>query len=169
MPCVKTQNLERRVNCSVLQCVAVYCSVCCNVLKHRITSAASSHCNTLQHTATHCNTLQHSRKVLGWHQSRVRVLIAATKCKIILNTANRCNTLKHNEIRCNTLQHTATHCNTLQHTATHCNTLQHSRKALGGHQGRAGSEGVCHYLFQVSVRCSVLQFAAVLLQCIQSV
>ena len=63
--------------CSVLQCVAVCCSVlqhenrnpitrrrdvprnlvkiCCSVLQH-----AATRCNTLQHTATHCNTLQHT-------------------------------------------------------------------------------------------------------------
>ena len=35
---------------SVLQCVAVCCSV-----QHTAT-----HCNTLQHTATHCNTVQHT-------------------------------------------------------------------------------------------------------------
>ena len=45
----------------------------------------TSHCNTLQHTATHCNTLQHT----------------ATYCLTLLRTATHCNTL----------QHTATHCN----------------------------------------------------------
>jgi len=29
----------------------------CNTLQHTAT-----HCNTLQHTATHCNTLQHTAK-----------------------------------------------------------------------------------------------------------
>jgi len=43
-----------------------------------------------------------------------------------------------------TLQHTATHCNTLQHTATHCNTLQH----IATH--------VCCSVLCVEVRCSVL-------------
>ena len=77
---------------------------------------ATTHCNTLQHTATYCNTLQH--------------------------TATRCNTLQHAATHHDTLQHTAmmhvveqlasqvhctaTHCNTLQHTATHYNTLQHT-------------------------------------------
>ena len=57
----------------------------------------STHCNTLQHTATHCNTQR--------YVSHTRV-----------------NTLQHTATHCNTLQHTATHCNTLQHTATHKGT-----------------------------------------------
>jgi len=62
------------------------------------TATLSTHCNTLQHTATHCHTLQH--------------------------TAAHCNTLQHTATHCITLQHTASHCNTLQLTATHCNSLQ---------------------------------------------
>jgi len=75
------------VCCSVLQCVAEYCIVRTRstnesrCLKRRTIQlnneapngspriCASTHCNTLQHTATHCNTLQH--------------------------TATHCNTLQH--------------------------------------------------------------------------
>jgi len=77
----------RHVWCSVLQCVAVCCSVVqrgaawysvvqcvavavccsCSVLqcvftldpnRHHV-FATATHCNTLQHTATHCNTLRY--------------------------------------------------------------------------------------------------------------
>jgi len=91
---------RQALRCSVLQCVAV----CCSVLQAlRCTSNQSSEpCEMAQyshpqHTATHCNPLQH--------------------------TAVHCNTLQYTATHCSTLQHTATHCNTLQHTATHCNTL----------------------------------------------
>ena len=73
---------------------------------------STTHCNTLQNTATLSSTVQHS--------------------------ATRCNTLQHTATHCSTLQHTVTHalwqiwapdtvessatlCNTLQHSATHCN------------------------------------------------
>jgi len=126
---------------SVLQCVAVRCSVSIQHTSRndhvRQNIAQSEHelytathcntCNTLQHTATHCstcNTLQHT----------------ARHCNTLQHTATHCNTLQHTathkpvemamfaptspgpSTNC-TLQHTATHCNTLQHTATHCNTL----------------------------------------------
>jgi len=102
---------------SVLQCVAVCCSlcvaVCCGVCsrvfsiftraqlsqtRHGtiILQHTATHCKTLQHIATYCNTLQH------------------TQCPAKSNTS-RNNTATH----CNTLQHTATHCSTLQHTAAH--------------------------------------------------
>jgi len=67
----------------------------------------TSHCNTLQHTATHCNTLQHT--ALNITQQYVK---SSCISSVIHHTATHCNTL----------QHTASHCITLQHTATHCNT-----------------------------------------------
>jgi len=56
---------------SVLQCVVVvyyYCNTlqhiyCYNTLPLLLQHTAfttTTHCNTLQHTATHCNTLQHT-------------------------------------------------------------------------------------------------------------
>ena len=86
----------------------------------RILLDASTHCNTLQHTATHCNTLQHSATLC------ITLQHTATHCNTLQHTATRCNTLQHTATHCNTLPHTATHCNTLQHTVTHCNTLQHT-------------------------------------------
>jgi len=66
--------------CSVLQCVAVCCSVPATSNRtqletddfsiissfrilsrqHTTTQNTAKHCKTLQHTATHCNTLQHT-------------------------------------------------------------------------------------------------------------
>jgi len=81
--------IQKRV--CVRMCVCVYVCLCACMCV-----CASTHCNTLQHTATHCNTMQHN--------------------------AAQFNTLQHTATHCNTRQHTATHCNTLQHTTTHCNT-----------------------------------------------
>ena len=64
---------------------------------NRIYKCATSHCNTLQHTATHCNTLQHTYT----------------------------QTISHIQMRHVTLHHTATHCNT--HYITHCNTHIHKQ------------------------------------------
>jgi len=112
------------VCCSVLQCVAVCCSVavpavccsvavrpeCCSMLQSLRLSVslwgylALTSCRLLshvQHTATHCNTLQH--------------------------TATYCNTLQPTIAYCYTLLHTAKYCNLLQHIANHCNILQHLR------------------------------------------
>ena len=76
----------------------------------------TSHCITLQRTATHCNAPQQ-----WWNAG------ASVNYRV-------CNTLHHTAIHCNTLQHTATTverrrlCEPLgiQHTATHCNILQHT-------------------------------------------
>ena len=54
----------------------------------------TSHCNTLQHTATHCDTLHNHDAFIVRHSAT-----PATHW--------------------HTLEHIATHCNTLQHTATH--------------------------------------------------
>ena len=95
------------VCCSVLQCVAVCCSVGwmksvreprgCVPLRPR-----ARHCKTL-HTATHC-TLQHT-----------------AHCNILQHTAH-----------CNTLQHTATHCNTLQHTDPVQEAARHAARTRQG-------------------------------------
>jgi len=86
----------------------------------------STHCSTLQHTATNINTATYCNK----HQH------TATYCDTLQHTA----TQEHTATYCNMLQHrysnydygylmggifvlmTSSHCNTLQHTATHCNT-----------------------------------------------
>jgi len=86
----------------------------------------STHCNTLQHTATihfNYNTLQ---------QNHVKILEST---------------------HCNTLQHTSTHCSTLpQHTstATHCNILQHACK-----NSRKSALYPCHVLSKKSCKMNV--------------
>jgi len=101
-----------RIMMSMLQCVAV----CCSVLQ-----CVAVCCSVLQCVAVCCSALQ----------CVVSVFLFRT-CKGETHTATHCNAL------CNTLQHTATHacitCSalcytliyrdayTLQHTATHCNT-----------------------------------------------
>jgi len=72
----------------------------------------STHCNTLQHTATCCNTLQYT----------------ATRLQLATHTSTSCNILQCTAIHSNT--HCNTHCNTLQHTLTQCKTLQHSANRL---------------------------------------
>ena len=91
----------------------------------------STHCNTLQHTAshtaTHCNTLQrtaiHCTTRCNTLQHQMSSELTLENIYILQNTATHCNTLHHTATHCNTLHHTlhhtATHCNTRQHTATH--------------------------------------------------
>ena len=100
---------------------------------------ASTHCNTLQHTATHYSTLKrtathtHRREFSGpFPQENVC-------CNTLQHTATHCNTLLHpathykthprvcfqGHFHSNVLQHCTTHCDTLQHTVTHYSTQQH--------------------------------------------
>jgi len=66
-----------------MQRVATYCN---NPLQHAArwwgcytgSAASSSHCNTLQHTATHCNTLQHT----ATHSEVVVLLYRERSCLI---------------------------------------------------------------------------------------
>jgi len=100
---------------------------------------ASTHGNTLKHSATHYKTLQHS----GKHYSapatdcnictkRLRRSIivtthcTATHCRTLQRTTKHRNTLQHTAAHCNTVQHTAPPCSKLQHFAPYCNTLQHT-------------------------------------------
>ena len=71
---------------SVLQCVAV----CCSVLQ---TSGMPHFQKRPMHNIN--SDLQHS----------------ATVCKRLQHTATHCNTQQHAATRCNTLHYTATHCN----------------------------------------------------------
>jgi len=107
----------------------------------------TTHCDTLQHTATHCNAPAHHL------QQRVVCSAFDSTYNTLQHTATHCNTLQHAAAHCNTLQHTPKHSktlqhtcyrawcavhvttrdlgvammyNTMQHTATHCNTLQHT-------------------------------------------
>ena len=78
------------------------------------------HCTTQYCAATtHCNTLQHTVRSHDVDQQQERHYLLSNCCcayRVCGDTA----------IHCNKLQHAAPHCNTLQHTATHCNTLQHT-------------------------------------------
>ena len=79
---------------------------------HMMMLQVSTHCNTLQHTATHCNMLVLQVRT---HEDGGCALAMPYSC---------------GATHCNTLQHTAPHCTTLQHAATHYNTLQHTGCAL---------------------------------------
>jgi len=117
-----------------------------NGLQH----AATTYCNTLQHTATIYSTLQHA--ATSSDQSHVQDVCIAIYCNTLQHTSTHCDTLQTpqsignlryvhiEQLGCcagnswnawgraspNALQHTTTHCNSLQLTATHCNTLQHT-------------------------------------------
>ena len=65
--CVRDSSRNTGIWCSVLQCVAVCCSVCGYGSRHEplerfvtwsMSTHTATHCNTLQHTATHCIALQ---------------------------------------------------------------------------------------------------------------
>jgi len=115
-------------------CTATHCNTLLhiatisNTLQHN-ESWHSSHCTTLQHTATHCNTRRHTTTHCNTLQQSLRIVATSqllqhntTHCDTLQLTA----TLRHTAIHCKTRRHIATHCNTLQHIATHCNTLQHT-------------------------------------------
>jgi len=87
----------------------------CAVLAHR---HSTSHCNTLQLTATHCNTLQHTATHCNTLQHRPRAI------------SRSYNTRSLQYQRTHTAHRSETHCNTLQLTATHCNSLQHRPRAI---------------------------------------
>ena len=98
--------------CSVLQCVAVCCSVSWRPNFKAMRAG--------QDTATSCNTLQQ----------------AATPCNQLERTATSCNALQHAAKHCNTQQQQdSTHCNVLQHTVKHdalqC-TARHSKTKASG-------------------------------------
>jgi len=83
--CQRLTWLLLGVECQLAQSYVVWLFTC-----------VTSHCQTLQLTATHCSTIIRNNTLIR----RMTVHV----CDL-------------------TLQHTATHYNTLQHTATHCNTL----------------------------------------------
>jgi len=62
---------------SVLQCVAVCCSVKPSYRCASVKRSIGTHCNALQRTVMHCNTLQH----------------AATCCNMLQHAATCCNML----------------------------------------------------------------------------
>ena len=94
----------------------------------------------------------------GFFKKVLHSLYKMTIDLILHHFASHCNTLQHNVTLCITLHRTTTHCNALLHIATHCNTVQE-----GTGCNISGGRNV---LQCVAVCCSVLQCAAVLLQCI---
>jgi len=138
------------VCCSMLQCVAVYCSllqyiaVCISVLQ-----CVAVYCSVLQYVAVSCNVLQFpnfyccscsccccyychtemtSMVTRATAQSRrgrcVAVCCSVMQCVAVPQcVAACCSVLLHSRLgRCVLLQSI---CNTLQHTATHYNLPQH--------------------------------------------
>jgi len=117
----------------------------------------SSHCKSLQHTATHCNTQQlvshmthmsHVAHTHTWVMAHVQVLSVA-----------HCSTLQHAVTRCNTLQHAATRCNTLQHAPAHsfrntCNTLHHTRRVGNETQLKNLVDADCNALQHTATHCN---------------
>jgi len=87
----------------------------CQLLAVCNTWLATSHCSTLQYTATHYNALR-----------------AATHCNTLQHTTTQRTathgSLQHTITHCNAWRVAThcnkTHCNTLQHAAAHCNILQ---------------------------------------------
>ena len=81
------------------------------------------HCTTQYCAATtHCNTLQHTVRSHDVDQQQERHYLLSNCCcayRVCGDTAIHCNKLQHAAPHCTTLQHTATHCNTLRHTAIH--------------------------------------------------
>ena len=138
--------------CSVLQCVAVRCSVLhvcvmqCVAASGSLDSSRplpSPHsgacgyvcCSMLQCIAICRSALQCvACRCVAVCCSALQRLAALIAPDTLQHTATHCNTLQHTATHCNTLQHTATHCNTLQHTTPHCITQQHeySRKSFYG-------------------------------------
>jgi len=93
----------------------------CNTLQHSATLGntlqhTATHRNTLQHSATLCNTLQHT----ATHQVHNRKHACATHPS---KTATHSNTQQHTATHSNTQQHTAIQRNILQHKPTQCNTV----------------------------------------------
>ena len=125
-------------------------------------SALSSHCNTLQHTATHCNTLQQGCLVevsqcvrrFFWvlrasaRLNSARSLCVAVRCTVLQCVAVCCRVLYRNA-QC--VQHSlwvlALCCSALQSVAVHCRVLQCIAEC-------------CSALQSVAVHCRVLQCIA---------
>ena len=130
------------MQCSVLQ----YVAVCCSVF-----NCAKNWCHTRSRAHTHASLLGTPHKRLinlstntsesvkrDLHISKHTATFGATlqhALRITLHhTAAHCNTLQHTIIHCNIRRHavtrsphhTAPHCTTLQHTATHRNIRCHT-------------------------------------------
>jgi len=146
---------------SLLQCVTMWCRESYKALSVRQVDTLALCCSLLQCDAVCCSVLQCSSMlqfvavccnvVQGELQSAVCVVWQVDILKRLL--ATHCSALQHTATHCNTLQHTATHetsmkvCSLL--TATHCNTLQHTAT-----QGNTRQHMATHKTF--SKVCSLL-------------
>ena len=96
-------------HCNTLQHTATHC----DTLRHTVT-----HCCTRRHTVTHCNTLRHA----ATHQ--YSYLRRSVTCEFKKRKCNKSTQTTHNSVfyTLYLTMYTRTHCNTLQHTTTHFNT-----------------------------------------------
>ena len=102
-----------------------------------------SESSVLQCVAVCCSVLQCVESSIKWSKSESSVALSGVRVSVALEQSSLLlySTLQHTATHCNTLQHTATDthvadvaleqsslllCNTPQHTTTHCNTLQHT-------------------------------------------
>jgi len=111
-----------QVCCSVLQCVAVCCSVLAiaddatkrlrqaigGIHCHMPLQHTETHCNTLQHTATHCNTLHthcNAPAIADNATKRLREAIVgvlhsvAVCCSVLYRVAVCCSMLQYVAVR----------------------------------------------------------------------
>ena len=140
-PCVYIHRCEAAVLqcgavfCSVLQRVAVRCSVLFNLIFHVFVYVCR--CEAAgEPIRTEAIALEVSDEdALGAlgppYHKHVHPLnadwpqvIPATHCNTMQHIATHCNTLQHTAFPWHTRQRIATHCNVLRHTATHCSILQ---------------------------------------------
>ena len=104
------------VSCSVLQCVAMCCSVLSTWRSWQL--PIRSHCTTLQHTAPFYNTLQH-------YYSTAHYTTLPPHCTTLHHTTPHCTT------HCTRLHHIAPDCTRLHQTATHYNTPVNVPEGVG--------------------------------------
>jgi len=97
---------------SVLQCIAVCCSVfpC-------VAASDAVQINASPMPVTILSSLLDSRSVLQC------VAVPALSLPVSLLALDA---MQHSATLCNTPQHSATHCSTMQHNAARCSTLQHT-------------------------------------------
>ena len=118
--------------CSVLQCVAAWCSVLPLIvldLLLRLVSTGATHCNTLQHntllastsntllhTATHCNTTYHLSPLVCC--SILQYIAVGLQCIAVWRSVLQCVA-----VCCSVLQCVAVCCSVLQCGAVCCHSL----------------------------------------------
>jgi len=116
------------VCCSVLQCVLQHVAVCCSVLQcvavgcwcviHLIFPSLFIEVMSPLRMTHSYGYMTHSEMSLQLGEDSFSSLFPAG--------SHFQKSARHQIYISRTLQHTATHCNTPQHTSTHCNTLQHT-------------------------------------------